>query len=210
MKISTYTRAYSLVEVLVAVTILLLAIAGPMTIASKGLQSSFYARDQLTASMLAQEGVEAVLSLRNQAFLDQLGGGSADFSAATLWDWADSNSGPLSTCFDPDGCNVSVDGSDLSNNFVSCSNPTNTNNCIMDYDPNAASGDPRYYIDKSNSSTDSPFTRKIFLTDLSPVSPPSPDQELGITVEVSWKPQIFGNGTKTVTLTTSVFNLYAQ
>ena len=66
MKNYSYTKGYSLVEVLVAIAILMLAIVGAMTIASKGLQSSFYAREQNIAFFLAQEGTEAVMTIRNE------------------------------------------------------------------------------------------------------------------------------------------------
>lgn len=53
-------RGFTLIETFVAITILLSAIAGPLTIASKGLSSAFIAKDQTVASYLAQEGVEYI------------------------------------------------------------------------------------------------------------------------------------------------------
>jgi Tfp pilus assembly protein PilV len=49
---------FTIVETLVAITILMIAIAGPLTIAQKGLTASTYARDQMIASFLAQDGLE--------------------------------------------------------------------------------------------------------------------------------------------------------
>lgn|SRR5574343_620778 len=49
---------FTIVETLVAITILMVAIAGPLTIAQRGLTASIYARDQVTASFYAQEAME--------------------------------------------------------------------------------------------------------------------------------------------------------
>ena len=51
---------FTLIESLVAISILLLSISAPLTIASKGLASSFFARDQITAFYLAQDAVEYI------------------------------------------------------------------------------------------------------------------------------------------------------
>jgi type II secretory pathway pseudopilin PulG len=56
---------FTLLETLVALTILLLAIVGPLTIAARGIQSTAGARDQITASFLAQEAVEYVRLMRD-------------------------------------------------------------------------------------------------------------------------------------------------
>lgn len=58
-------RGFTLIETFVAITILVTAVAGPLTIASKGLTSSLVARDQLTASFLAQEAIEYVRQKRD-------------------------------------------------------------------------------------------------------------------------------------------------
>lgn len=57
LKLKT-VAGFTLIETFVAITILLSAVAGPLTIASKGLSSAFIAKDQTVASYLAQEGIE--------------------------------------------------------------------------------------------------------------------------------------------------------
>ena len=54
---------FTLVETLVAVAILMIAIAGPLTVAEKGLSASIYARDQLMASYLAQDAMEYIRNI---------------------------------------------------------------------------------------------------------------------------------------------------
>ena len=51
---------FTLVETLIAISIVTIAISGPMLSASRALIAANIARDQLTASYLAQEGIEYV------------------------------------------------------------------------------------------------------------------------------------------------------
>lgn len=59
------SKAFTLVETMVAISILSLAITGPMLIAQKGIASAIYARDQITAFYLAQDAVEFVRNVRD-------------------------------------------------------------------------------------------------------------------------------------------------
>lgn len=67
-------KGFTLIETLVAVAILVVAIVGPMDIASKGLFSAFYARDEITAYFLAQEGVEFVRNTRDTNYINKING----------------------------------------------------------------------------------------------------------------------------------------
>ncbi len=55
-------KGFTIIETLVAVAILMISIAGPLTIAQKGLTAAIYARDQITAAFLAQENMELIRS----------------------------------------------------------------------------------------------------------------------------------------------------
>jgi type II secretory pathway pseudopilin PulG len=57
------SSGFTLVETLVAITILMIAIAGPLTVAEKGLSAVIYARDQLMASYLAQDAMESIKNI---------------------------------------------------------------------------------------------------------------------------------------------------
>ncbi|MBI5405773.1 type II secretion system protein [Candidatus Kaiserbacteria bacterium] len=61
--------AFTLVETLIAVTILTLAVAGPLFTASRAIIAAQIARDQLIASYLAQEGLEYARAMRDNAYL---------------------------------------------------------------------------------------------------------------------------------------------
>lgn len=58
-------RGFTLVESMVAISILSLAVTAPLLIAQKGIGSAIYSRDQITAFYLAQEAVEYVRNVRD-------------------------------------------------------------------------------------------------------------------------------------------------
>lgn len=62
-------RGMTLVETLVAVSILSVAIVAPMTLTMQSLSAAYYARDQVIASNLAQEAIEAVRAIRDANIL---------------------------------------------------------------------------------------------------------------------------------------------
>jgi type II secretory pathway pseudopilin PulG len=61
-----FTTGFTLVESLVAISILMVAIVTPMTIAQKGLGSANYSKDQMTASFLAQDALEFIKNKRDE------------------------------------------------------------------------------------------------------------------------------------------------
>lgn len=65
-------RGFTLVEAMVAISILSLSITGPMIIAQKGIGSAIYARDQITAFYLAQEAVEYIRNVRDSNRINQI------------------------------------------------------------------------------------------------------------------------------------------
>lgn len=58
-------RAFTLIETLVAISILLVAIVGPLTLASRGIASAGFAKQQVIATYLAQEAVEYIRNVRD-------------------------------------------------------------------------------------------------------------------------------------------------
>ncbi len=57
--------AFTLVETLIAISLITVAIVAPMALTVQSLSVAYYARDQITASNLAQEGIEAVRAVRD-------------------------------------------------------------------------------------------------------------------------------------------------
>ena len=62
-------RSFTLVETLVAISIIMVVIIGPFHTVQTALNASYTARDQLIANSLAQEGVEYVRSIRDSDYL---------------------------------------------------------------------------------------------------------------------------------------------
>jgi prepilin-type N-terminal cleavage/methylation domain len=60
------TKGFTLVETLIAISILVLAVTGAFSAAHSGMTSALYSKDQITAFYLAQEGIEQIRNLRDQ------------------------------------------------------------------------------------------------------------------------------------------------
>lgn len=76
-------RGFTLVETLVALTILMLSITPSLVIISQGVFYSNYNRDEMVASYLAQEGIDLFRAIRDQNVLEgknwyRATGGNAD------------------------------------------------------------------------------------------------------------------------------------
>jgi prepilin-type N-terminal cleavage/methylation domain-containing protein len=93
---SMHKRGFTLIETLVAISILVTVIIATSSAAATGLSASIYSRDQVTAFYLAQEGIESVRNVRDQ---NGLSGSS----------WLTG----LSACETDDGCNVDVITGDI-------------------------------------------------------------------------------------------------
>lgn len=62
----TQKEGFTLIETMVAITILLIAVVAPMSLAQEGISAARLAQDQIVAFYLAQEGVELVRNMRDE------------------------------------------------------------------------------------------------------------------------------------------------
>lgn len=193
------TKGYSLVEVLVATGIMLVALVGPMTIASKGLQITQFAREQATAIFMAQEGIEAVVALRNNGIIAALNNGDLSDS----WDWqTDAVNANIRSCFSSDGCNLSFHNSDPSLSITRCGAVAD---CPMYY-RDGADVPYAHTVGGYSSAEQTQFYRVIHLEE---IGDGSRDKEIKVTSTVYWNAALYpGAGYREVVLTSSVFNLY--
>lgn len=60
-----YERGFTIVETLVAITILMIAIAGPLVAANRSLTAALYAKNQAIASFLAMEEIELIRNYKD-------------------------------------------------------------------------------------------------------------------------------------------------
>lgn len=173
------SSGFTLVETLVAISILLVATAGPMTIAAQGLQSAFYAREQLTAYSLGQEALDLARAVRDE-------------NALAGEDWL---TGIPSACesSNDDGCGVDV----RTLEWNDCSGSADA--CTLNYDTSTLSTDRGVYTYEDGDA--SVFTRRIWIEEV------VADREAEVLVEVSWPSGLFSED-RVITLQSRLFNHY--
>ena len=153
---------FSLVEALVAISLLLLMIVGPMELMTKANHSTAYATEQVIAWFLAQEGLELAQKGRDDLLLDSkfidalTSGGSGDVANP----WADftktTSGGIFKDCFTAVGCGLSLPAANGTLNIKSCA----SNGCRLYIDDST----PLRAVYVHNTSADneeSLFTRVI-------------------------------------------------
>jgi prepilin-type N-terminal cleavage/methylation domain-containing protein len=163
-------KAFTLIETLVAVSLLSVAIVAPMSLASHSLAAAYYARDQITAYHLAQEAIEALRSIRDGQIL-------------TI---AQSSTGASTNIFGPLVDKILVDDepftidarlNDPDAAIVSCSGgpcaPLQTDGTLYGYSTDSTD---------STDWTDTHFTRTVRAHFIG-----SGEDEIRVTVEVSWR-----------------------
>ena len=177
-------KGFTLIETMVAITILTLAISEAFFEANNAMVAAEVARDQLTASSLAQEGVEYVRMMRDDEYLNAYKAGGATVSSAA-WssflngsDAASITQCRASTCM-LDPTRTMGSGSGLS------IQPCSGSSCTPMYLANGL------YTEQSSGGTKTSFTRIIQATDVS-----STDEK--ITSTVKWN---FHNILYSVTIT---------
>lgn len=198
---STKQSGFSLVETLVAITILLIVIVGPMTIVSSAARSTSFASEQVTAFFLAQEGAELVEKMRNDLLLQYF------VNANTGNDpWADftrtSAGGFFQTCYknvNQNGCAFYVGPTGTPSTPVSCST---LSNCSVYLDNTTADLRSRYTHSSNPPSWFVPtqFTRQIILEQMNL-------NEVKVTSKVTWRSGSVRED-QVVNVETRLFNLY--
>jgi prepilin-type N-terminal cleavage/methylation domain-containing protein len=160
MKHPTAQKGFTIIETLVAITVLMIAIAGPLVVASKGLFGADLAKDQLVASYLAQESMEAVKNIRD----NNIYAGSDWLSGLSSYTY--SNSGDASP----------LDGSSNNPSTISCVGAP----CPLYHEANG-------YGHVASGATASIYTRRFYVHDpTSRTAACASTDECGVTVEVYW------------------------
>ncbi len=102
----SHGAGFTLIETMIAVAILTLSVAGPLFTADRAIVAAQLASNQLTASYLAQEGIEYVRAMRDGEFLAAYRTGGQNVST-TAWNAFLANS-PASDSFTISGCRMTT------------------------------------------------------------------------------------------------------
>jgi len=178
-------HGFTLVETLVAISILLLVVVGPMTVAQKGIRSAYFANEQVVATFLAQEAIEAVRSYRDNVALSVYANPNGSVETSAWVNYLGTN------------CSSGCGYDSANSNFVSCGS---NSNCLLQI-----SAETKKY-QHSNSMGNSPFTRRVTVGEVTVGD--EPNGGVPVTVVVSWTSSILGS--RNVTLQTWVYDHYQR
>lgn len=173
---------FSLVETLVAITLLLLVIVGPMVISAQTAKSSTFASEQIQAFFLAQEGLELAQKARDDLRLkefDDIITGVVGVSPGDGWDDFVTGS-TYADCFDPDGCGLDWKDAVSSNYELNVVNCSPISNCKL---YRSTTDDHRSQFTHGGSGENTPFTRVIRFD----TTGLDPDREVKVTSTVTWR-----------------------
>lgn len=184
---------FSLVETLVAITIVLIVIVGPMTIISTATNSTSFSSEQVVAFFLAQEGAELAQKARDDIILDRFTSGPQDWS-----DFINESTGPYEECFSASGCGLEI--SEASDGEVEVADCSASGNCRLHFDDGSGSIRSRYTYD-STGNTETPYTRVVRFESTSPY-------EVRVVSQVEWFSGISRNA-QTVEVETYLVDVYA-
>lgn len=183
---------FTLVETLVAISILLLVIVGPITIAQKGIRNAYFANEQFTAVFLAQEAIESVRQLRDADGLDAYDKLLNSVAGADTWNEMDSFA---DTC-DDENCAYMRGENPL---FRPCSDSF-ANNCEVTRSVSDGT------LGHNPSADDTQFTRHVRVTDMVSVGA----DVVGIQVRVTVTWNAVNLGTRSVVFQTWIYDQYKR
>lgn len=173
MKINN-EKGFSLIETLVAISILMISIAGPLVVANKGLNAALYAKDQSIASFLAQEGMELLRNVKDNAISKYGETGYNNFVST------------VSSCTSGNTCGIGIDPTTWTTIINHCSS---LYNCYLYHE----TGENLYYEYNSPYSGFRTIYKREFI-----VTPFAGNKELQITVNVSWRERGIDNSVSLV------------
>lgn len=207
MKIHSRQSGFSLVEVLVAVTILLMVVTGPMTIVSRANNSTAFATEQATAFFLAQEGLELAQKGRDDLLLQywqrQITGSGGITDPMTRF--TDTTSGGLyAACF-TGSCGLTASTTNVN---ITVKNCASTGGCLLYQDTSSSVRSLYVHIltaSPSGTQTATPFTRTITMQRINESS--GRVREIKVTSTVTWRTGSLVAGQK-VELITYLANVY--
>lgn len=192
---------FTLVEVLVAITLLLMVIVGPLQIISHTNNSTAYATEQMTAWLLAQEGLELAQQARDGYMLKYFDGLLNQPSPNPYSEpWTKFMTDPIfAKCFTLNGCDMVIknDGVFTASDVTNC-NPVA--NCLLYYSSSTSRTTGRASYQHTVTSAPTLFTRVVTMNETG-------GREILVTSKVMWRTGSLIAGQQVVT-STYLFNIY--
>jgi prepilin-type N-terminal cleavage/methylation domain-containing protein len=198
---NTAEQGFTIVEVLISLTIFSIAVAGVITVAAQGGLNVNAAKDKLTATYLADEGIELMRALRDTHVVAEPSGSEAAGWTAFIGDV--STRCTIDAPCDIDATDSSGSGTipfPSTSNVITCGGPGTF--CPLYYNSTVGSPDEGFYQDfvPPGLLPVAKFSRSITISP----SPTSSD-EMVVTSSVTWKE---GALQQTITQRESIFNWY--
>lgn len=173
---------FTLVEALVAISILLISIVGPLSIVAESIKTANLGKDQITAFYLAQEAVEYIRNIRDTNVLEGKNWLSTD----------------IVNCYGNATCRVDA----VNNNTVSCANDSPAGVCKkLNKFKDISSKLTTYRYDQPSGYVETTFTRSVNVTDI--INGVKSDHEAIITVTMNWTSNLIP---RSFTIVERIFN----
>ena len=191
---SCYVAGVTLIESIVSITLLSIAIAGPITLAAHSIKASGAARSEMIATHLVEEGLEVVHSMRDN--------NSADDTNSDGRDWMKW----ISSCDDDCIIDVTEHAADVwdNQNVLKCTGGCG-DKAIMYVNPNTG------LYRQSNDALASPwvktaFRRTISITNIDNLG--NPQRQVRVTATVTYPG--YGGAARTISISQDLFNWFPQ
>ncbi len=174
---------FTLIETLIAITVLTLSIVGPFQIVQGVLNSAYNSRDQLIGAGLAQEAMEYVREVRDSNYLSNVHGG------AVSWMNGFAGTGGLPNCYSNAGASPSDCSVDPQKKTITACGSVGCTPGPLYLEPNT------FLYTQQAVGTVTKFTRTVRMTQISA-------SETLVTVTVTWQ----NHGSRSVVLQEYVRN----
>lgn len=199
-KHKTQSAGFTIIETLISLTIFSMALTGLITVAAKGSYNINAARDRLTATYLADEGIELMRAMRDTAVLE-----SGSPSALTAG-WLRFVSTAVADCTTASPCDI--DGANFGGYYPYPKFSNFTKPCTFTVSGVSGSYCPLYYDNATGFYNDQGIgTRTAYSRSLVIDWSPSDPSEIKVTSTVIWRE---GSVYKNIVQTESMFNWYSS
>lgn len=185
---------FSLLETLVAISILTLAITGTLSVVATNVTTASNAKDRITASYLAQDALEYVRNMRDTGAIQRGKGEQGACGNQHPPDWCSDWLGELADCLGDDiGDACAIDTTKDFDNAV-----LSDGSQMLFFDNDVDAG---FYTYESSGNIETPFSREVLVNEI------ESDQEAVITVRMRWQPQLIPHE---IIISEHIFNWQAE